>query len=132
MADVTTTIVRLDLNTLSSDLIAGGQDHNTGETGEVSVAGDTELPYTAGDDRLILCFEEVDGSTASVVIDAGDYPPSALASKGSLTLPLAANDLKLVQLEAGRFLQSDGKITWTITGGVKVFAFRLPPSSSEA
>ena len=132
MADVTTTLTRLNPNTLSADLIAGGQDHNTGETGEVSVAGDTELPMTAGDDRLLLVLQEQDGATATFVIDAGDYPPSALKDKGSLTFSLAANDLKGVMLEAGRFLQNDGKITWTVTGGIMVFAFRLPPASAEA
>lgn len=126
MADVTTTLVRLTVNTLSSDLIAGGQDHNTGETGEVNLHANHALPYMNGEDRLLFMFEEQDGSTASIVIDAGDYPPSALKDKGSLTLSLAANDLKCVVIEAGRFLQNDGKITWTITGGVKVFVFRLP------
>lgn len=126
MADVTTTLVRLTVNTLSSDLIAGGQDHNTGNTGAVDVSSATTLPYMNGEDRLLFVFEEQDGSTASVVIDAGDYPPSALKDKGSLTLSLSANDLKCVVLEAGRFLQNDGTITWTITGGVKVFCFRIP------
>lgn len=132
MADVTVTLTRMAANTATSDLLASLSDHNTGETGEVSVAGDTTLPYTAGDDRLMLMFEEQDGSTASVVIDAGDYPPSALKDKGSLTVSLAANDFKAIVLEAGRFLQNDGKITWTVTGGVRIGAFRVIYASSEA
>lgn len=132
MADVTVTVTRFDLNTLSTDLIGGLTDHNTGETGEVDVSGDSELPHMGGDDRLLFTFEEQDGSTASVVIDAGDNPPSALRAKGSLTLSLAANDVKQCILETGRFLQNDGKITWTVTGGVKIGVHRLPPFSSEA
>src|SRR3990167_11386896 len=121
MADVTVTLTRLTVNTLSADLIAGGQDHNTTETGEVDLHGNNVEPYMDGEDRLLFVFEEQDGAAATITFDAGDYPPAMLKDKGTLVLTLAANDLKAVVLEAGRFLQNDGKITWTISGGVKIF-----------
>lgn len=132
MADNTVTLTRLTLNTISSDLIAALTDNDTGETFGIDVSGDTTLPSMAGDDRLLLVLEEQDGSTASVEFDAGDYPPSALKDKGSLSVDLAANDLVLLELEAGRFLQNDGTITGTVTGGVRIGAFRIPYPSSEA
>lgn len=126
MADVDVTITRLTPNSVGTDLIAGGEDHNTGETGSIDVHANHTLPYMDGQDRLLLLLEEVDGSTASIVFDKGDYPPSPLAEKGSLTVALAANDLLPLVLEAGRFLQNDGTITYTVTGGVKIWALRIP------
>lgn len=132
MADVTVTPTRLSINTVSADLVASGSDHNTGETGVVDLSGDSTMPHLGGEDRVVFLLEEQDGSTAAVVFDAGDYPPSSLKDKGSLSLALAANDLLMVELEAGRFLQNDGTITWTVTGGVRVRVVRIPPPSSEA
>lgn len=127
MADNDITVTRLTTNTAGSDMIAGGTDNDTGETFAIDVSGDSTLPYMAGEDRLLIILEEQDGSTASVVFDAGDYPPSPLKDKGSLTISLTANDMLPLVLEAGRFLQSDGTITGTVTGGVMVIAFRIPP-----
>ena len=126
MADVTVPLTRMTVNTLSTDLVGGMTDHNTGETGECDLDANHTLPYMSGEDRLLVIFEEQDGAAATIVFDAGDYPPSMLKDKGALTITLAASDIKPVVLEAGRFLQNDGKITYTVTGGVKIGFFRLP------
>lgn len=121
MADVSISKTALVENTRSGDLVAGGTDINTGQTFEIAAANQT--------DDLVLILEEQDGSTATVTFDAGDEPPSMRAGLGSLTISLAANDLRALILEGGRFIQSDGKITGSITGGVRITALDLPRTS---
>jgi hypothetical protein len=105
---------------------AGGTDYNTGETGAINPSGPPNAGQRGGETALLITMEEQDGSTASVVFDAGDYPPSARKGIGSKTVSLAANDFQSIILDAGRYVQSDGTITFTITGGVRVKVFALP------
>lgn len=104
----------------------GGTDYNTGETGAINPSGPPNSGQRGGETALLVTMEEQDGSTASVVFDAGDYPPSASAGLGSLSISLAANDFKSLLLPAGRLLQNDGTITFTVTGGVRVKVWALP------
>lgn len=131
MADVTITPARLTPGTATGDLLGAGagagSDVNTGETIAITVSGEASvLPALGGEAHLFLFVEEQDGSTATIVFDAGDYPPAMLSHKGSVTVSLAANDAKLIVLEAGRHMQSDGTITGTVTGGVRIKAVRMP------
>ncbi len=126
MADVAVTVTDLAPNVASADLVGSGTAFTTGQTGSVDTYRATH-PYLSGEERLRFIIEETAGSTGSVVFDAGDYPPSPLKDKGTVTVTLAANDLKEIILEAGRFLQNDGTITWTFTGGGRVRVIRDLP-----
>jgi len=118
MVDVAVAVTNLIANTRSLDLIAGGTAVTTGQT--------FSIPANNRTDNFLVILEETGGSTASVVFDAGDYPPSMRAGLGSLTIALAANDLRALMFEGGRFIQDTGLITATLTGTAKVVAFRLP------
>lgn len=117
MVDVSITETDLAADVKGADLIGSGSDLNTTETFDIAVSNRT--------DELVLVLEEQDGAAATVTIDAGDEPPSMRAGLGALTITLAANDLRLLQLSGGRFIQSDGKITGSVTGGVRIRAVRL-------
>lgn len=105
---------------------SGGTDFNNTETGAINPSGPDLTGGHGGELALLLTLEEQDGSTASVVFDAGDYPPSVRSVLGSLTVSLSANDAKLLILDGSRYLQNDGTITFTITGGVRVGVFAMP------
>ena len=64
--------------TFTGDLLgagaSGGTDYNTTETGDFAVTGSTVSGGQGGTTRMLVIVEEQDGSTASVVFDAGDYP----------------------------------------------------------
>jgi hypothetical protein len=46
---------------------------------------------------------------------------------GSLAIVLANADLKLVSLEPGRFIQSDGTVTGSVaTNDVEIYVVRIP------
>ena len=122
MVDVSITDTALTVNTRSGDLVGSGSDLNTGETFDIAVGNRTE--------EHIFVLEEQDGATATVTFNAGDEPPSMRAGKGSLTIDLAANDLRLLTLEGGRFIQSDGKITGSVTGGVRITSLQIPRLNS--
>ena len=116
MVDVAIAITELVINTKSADLVAGGTSLTTGQT--FSLAANSRTM------RRIILMEETAGTTASVVFDAGDNPPSLRQGLGSLTITLAANDLRILELEGGRFVQDDGLITGTFTGTGKMMIFR--------
>lgn len=128
MADVTVTLTRWTVNTglPAAGLLGTGTAFTTGQTGECDIHANHTLPYMDGEDRLLIFIEETSAGSISVVFDAGDYPPSMLKDKGSLTVAGVASDVVAVVLEAGRFLQNDGKITWTVTGAGRITVVRLP------
>lgn len=102
------------------------QDVNTGETVAINLPGPPNAGQKGGESSILIVLEEQDGATATVVFDAGDYPPSARKGLGSLSISLAANDLKLLRLDPGRYLQNDGTITLTVTGGVRITVYADP------
>lgn len=109
------------VNTRSADLIGAGTAITTGQTFEITgVNGETR--------NLLIFVEETAGSTATFTFDAGDNPPSLLsgAATGGLDIAMAANDLRLVPLQPGQFIQSDGDITGSLVGGGKLYALRQP------
>ena len=128
MADVTVTLSRWTVNTglPAAGLLGTGSAFTTGQTGVVDIHANHTLPYMDGEDRLLVFIEETSAGSISVVFDAGDYPPSMLKHKGSLTVNGVASDVVGVILEAGRFLQSDGTITFTVTGAGRITVVRLP------
>jgi len=77
-------------------------------------------------DRLLLIFE-ADASGDTVTIVAGDRPPAQRADLGTITVVLAASDIRGVCVEAARFLQDDGTIRATCTdNGTLAYALILP------
>ncbi len=119
MSNIAITPVALALNTASADL------NDASGTAIADAAANTFVIAAGGRnaDRLILKFVD-DGTGDTVVIVAGDRPPSALAGLGNLSITMAASDVKYICVEAARFLQDDGTIH-AICGdnGMKCAAF---------
>jgi hypothetical protein len=121
MADVAITPAQLVMNERSADLVALGT--------AITDAAANVFAIAAGGrhgDRILLGFE-ADASGDTVTILAGDRPPAERAGLGSVTIVLAASDLRVVAVEAARFLQDDGSIRATCTdNGTLCFALILP------
>lgn len=109
MADVDITPVQQVINTASADLPAAGT--------AISNASDNTFIIAVGArhaDRITIYFE-ANGSGDTVTILAGDRPPAQRAGLGTVTITLAASDLKAITLESARFVQDDGTIHATCT-----------------
>lgn len=105
MANTPVALTTAVVNTATGDLVGSG----------TAVAAANTFTIAARDktDDLVLILEA--GAGASVVtFNAGAYPGSALASKGNLVINLASADVRLIQLEGGRFIQADGTITGSV------------------
>ena len=108
MADIDITPTALVLNTMSADIL---------DTNGVAIANASANVFSIKADgragaRLLIKFL-ADGSGDTVVIKAGDRPPSQLAGLGDLSLVLAASDVRYIIVEAARFMQDDGTINVT-------------------
>lgn len=80
----------------------------------------------APDVDLLLKFL-VDATGDTIIIVAGDRPPSHLSGLGDLALVLAASDVRYIMIEKGRFLQDDGTFLATATdAGTTCYAFTIP------
>ena len=69
-------------------------------------------------------------NAGTVTFTAGVKPPSMRADLGTLAISMAADDVKYVVVEAGRFTQTDGTTDGIISGAgadtMLMAAFRLP------
>lgn len=120
MATTAITPVSLTVNTASADKAdADGVVADTPADGwAIAISQPVE--------RYLLKFG-TDGSGDTIVITAGDDPPAVLAGLGSLSITLAASDVKYVVVEGARFLQNDGTIVATCGNAAsKCTAFRMP------
>lgn len=124
MATHTITPTALVPGTRSGDIPGNGTDFNDTETFAINPPGPPGGGAGGGESRLVILAEEQDGSAATVAFDAGDNPPSS--NPNALSFALAANDLRVLPVKAGEVLQSDGTITGTISGGVKLTVLALP------
>lgn len=129
MSVITITPIALVAGTFTPDLVGADAD-------DVAVATtDTwrvALPAVPGvrDDHLLFVIEEQGGGAAVLIIDAGDNPPSSLATKGSKSASFATSDLKLGVIEAGRHLKSTGYIGGSVTGNnIFMTVYYLPRGS---
>lgn len=121
MATTTITPTTLTMNTASADL-----DDASGTVAATPADGWSISAAGLSGDRLLLKFV-ADATGDTVVVTAGDKPPGHLVGLGTLSITLAANDVKYVPVEGGRFLQSDGTIVATCTDtGTKCSAFIMP------
>lgn len=66
--------------------------------------------------NVLVKIVEAGATAGTVVFTAGDKPPAITAGLGSLTVTMAASDVKYVTLEQARFLQDDGTIKGVCAG----------------
>ena len=122
MATTAITPKQLVTNTRSDDIL----DSNGTVADTPSDGWAIALGTQGATARLVLKFL-ADGTGDTVVITAGDNPPAHLGPKGSLSIVLAASDVRYVVLEPGRFEQNDNTIVATCTdAGTTCLAFLLP------
>lgn len=120
MVDVAITLTPLTINTRSADLVAGGTSVTAGQTFSIDSNGRTE--------GILIVLEEQNAGAATVTFDAGDDPPSKREGLGALAIALAQADLRVLQLEGGRFIQNGASnlITGSVaTNTVKIMALDL-------
>lgn len=119
MADRAVTPTALVLNAESDDIKdADGVSISTAATDQWVVAADGRSGA-----RLLLKFL-VDSDGDTIVITAGDRPPSPLAGLGDLSLVLVASEVRYIIIEAARFMQNDGTIIITCSDdGSTCYAF---------
>lgn len=107
----------LVINTRSADLLGSGTACAIGDTFEIDAKGKT--------DDLIIHLESTDANAPVITFNPGVDPPSKREGIGPLPITLATLDARILQLEGGRFIQANGKITGTVTVGVtRITAFR--------
>jgi len=123
MATTAITPKDLALNVKSDDLLdANGTAADTPADGWVIAS--------AAKGRNILLKFLADGTGDTVVIKAGDRPPSHRAGLGDLSVVLAASDVRYIVVETARFLQNDGTLLVTCTdAGTTCLAFLLPKNA---
>lgn len=122
MADIAVTKVALVLDARSDDILdAGGV--------AIATAASNQFVYTptAGQDISRVLFKFLaDASGDTVVFQAGDRPPSQRRD-GTLSIVLAASDVRYVVIEIGKYLKSDGTIIIDAgDDGTTAIAFELP------
>lgn len=123
MAVTVVTPVSLALETVSADL-----GTSLGAIVATTPATGFEISPPAGFtwDHCLL-YLEVDASGDTIVIKAGDNPPSARAALGDLSIVMAALDVRVIVVEGGRHAQDDNKLLITCTdAGTLVAAVFLP------
>ena len=121
MAVTAITPIQLVLNAASADHADADGTAVTNATDGFSIT----LPATCDPSAVVLIFVD-SGATDTVVITAGDNPPSIRAGLGNLTFSLAASDVKRICLEPARFLQDDFTYKGTCATTTKVSAVLLP------
>jgi hypothetical protein len=121
MAVTAVTLTELTLNEASADLpIASWTAIATGADG-------FSLDVSGVGSPVVLGFSDGGGAADNVTITAGDRPPAQLQGQGNLTITMAANDVKYVTLESGRFEQNDSTIKGVAAANAtKMIAFLLP------
>lgn len=129
MATTAVTAESIEVNTLSANLVDAGGGSGNGVVAATPADGwvvSPEAGRNLADGKLV--FKAVaDGTGDTIVVTAGDRPPSQRAGMGNLSLTLAASEAKYFCLDAGRFIQDDGTIIITCTDtGTTLTAIHLP------
>lgn len=88
-------------------------------------AADTGSVANAVPEQLLL--RVVNSTTAgNFVVDAGDYPPALASGQGDLTVAMEASKTYTIgPFESGRFIQSDGSLTFSSAVAATVMAFTV-------
>ncbi len=126
MATTAITPTPLVVNVVSADILdADGVVADTPADGWVIAA-----PAGVRDTLLLLKFL-ADATGDTVVITAGDRPPSQRSGLGTLSIVLAASDVRYIIIDPSRFLQDDGTIEAVCTdAGTTCKAFTIPKKLS--
>ena len=88
----------------------------------------TDAAESIGRGRNVLIrFTAVSG-TPTVTMTAGDKPPAMRQGLGTISQVFAANDVRTLTVEHGRFIHDDGTYKGTISGDneIRVAVFVLP------
>ena len=122
MADVAITPTTLAINTASADIL------DADGVAIASASANTFVIAAGGRAGGLLTLKFFDdGSGDTIVIKAGDRPPSQRVDLGDLSFTMAASDCKYIVIETGRFLQDDGTIHVTCgDDGMECKAFIQP------
>ena len=122
MADTAVALTTLTANSVSTALDTSGTSVATGNVAVIAAGGNTR--------GVIITFYGSAASTATV--SAGAEPPSESSGIGAGSAQTVANGKAYVmQISAGRFVQTNGTVRVTIggTGPVIVTAFTSPQSN---
>jgi hypothetical protein len=104
--------------TASPDVVTSGKAIAAADTFEIDVESN---------DNVIIAILGVAG-TSAITFDAGDYPPSPQAGLGADVVSAPAADVVLYIPQAGRHIQSTGKITGSVaTATCNMWVFRVTP-----
>jgi len=91
--------------------VASGDLPDAGATAPTTAADGWDItPAGIAGGRLLLRIVETGATTDTFTVEAGDYPPAHLKGLDDLEVSLAADDVKFLIVEGGRFMKSDGKI----------------------
>lgn len=114
--------VTLTALTINGDVAeSAGTAVNVSNGASVDVAGDTQ--------GVVIVLKNTNGSDRVATIVAGTNPPAMLEGIGDLAVTVpATSGVKMVCLEGGRFVQSDGKIyiNYAASFAGTAHAYRLP------
>lgn len=114
MANHAMTPTALSVNASAAD--PAGTSFTAADTGSIADAVPEQL----------LLRVACGGSGGNFVINAGDYPPAIAAGQGDLTVAMSASTTYWIgPLESGRFIQSDGSLTFSSAVGSTVTAFQV-------
>lgn len=120
---IDTEVIVLVIDTVSADTL---DTDGTVTGGATSADGWSIVTPTGRDVDYLLKFWD-DASGCTIVIKAGDTPPSHRAGLGDLTIAMAASDVRYIMLDKSRFLQDDGTIRITASdAGAEITVFQLP------
>lgn len=120
-AQVVTT-ENLVANTKSTDVVAGAN--------MTSVATTDTCTWTPPANRTEDCIIAIAfGTSATVTITAGVYPPGVRGGLGNVTLTGTTSEVRLVMLEGTRVFSNakPATVVFTVAGNTcKIGAFRIP------
>ena len=127
MADVAITPTPLVVEVFSADILdAGGVAISDASANEFVIAAPTGVR-----DTLLLLKFLVDASGDTIVVKAGDRPPSQRTGLGDLSQIMAASDVRYVIVDPSIHLQDDGTIRVTCgDDGTTCKAFTIPKKLS--
>jgi hypothetical protein len=106
------------------------QADSTGVVATTPAHGWVIADISAYQGHQILLKFLADSSGDTVVIAAGDNPPAVRAGLGTLSVVLAASEVKYVVIEPSRHMQNDGTITAVcVDAGTMCWCYILPKSA---
>jgi hypothetical protein len=118
-----------------SNLVPNGELADPAGTAVTSGAGNGgQIPDVSPNRRqavpelTILRVANASGSTGTVTVKAGAYPPGVASGQGDFTTTnvLTATSRWIGPFESGRFLQADGSLIVETSQAMTITAFKVP------